>query len=44
MESSREQTARDFWTHRDAATLGEAMRSGVDLVGFNVEAADGGIG
>jgi hypothetical protein len=36
--------ARDFWTHRDAATLGEAMRSGVDLVGLTVEATDGRIG
>jgi hypothetical protein len=38
------QTARDFWTHRDAASLGEAMRSGLSLVGFGVEASDGEIG
>jgi hypothetical protein len=35
------QTARDFWTHRDPASLGEAMRSGLSLVGFGVEASDG---
>jgi hypothetical protein len=34
----------DPWTYRGIDTLGVDMARGVDLVGFSVEARDGGIG
>jgi hypothetical protein len=41
---SRSTTPSDFWTYRDAAALGVDVGRGVELVGFRVEAVDGGIG
>ncbi|MGH3024667.1 MAG: PRC-barrel domain containing protein [Gaiellaceae bacterium] len=38
------QTTTDPWTYRDAETLGADLGRGMDLVGFSVEATDGGIG
>ena len=38
------QTSADLWTCRDAGTIGVEVARGVDLAGFSVEAADGGIG
>jgi hypothetical protein len=38
------QTTTDPWTYRDASTLGADIARGMDLVGFSVEATDGGIG
>jgi hypothetical protein len=38
------QTTTDPWTYRDATTLGADVSRGMDLVGFSVEATDGGIG
>ena len=32
------------WTYRDVDTLGVDMTRGVDIVGFDIEAIDGGIG
>ena len=38
------QTTTDPWTYRDADVLGAEVARGMDLVGFSVEATDGGIG
>lgn len=43
METQRT-TSSDAWTYGDQATLGTDLTSGVDLVGYRVEAVDGGIG
>jgi hypothetical protein len=43
METQRT-TSNDSWTYGDQATLGTDVTSGVDLVGYGVEAVDGGIG
>jgi hypothetical protein len=40
----RTYTTTEPWTYRDVDTLGVDMTRGVDLVGFDVEATDGGIG
>jgi hypothetical protein len=40
----RSHTTTDAWTYRDVDTIGVDMTGGVDLVGFEVEAIDGGIG
>ena len=40
----RTYTTTDPWTYRDVDTLGVEMTRGVDLVGFEIEATDGGIG
>jgi len=40
----RTYTTTQPWTYRDLDTLGVDMTRGVDLVGFSVEATDGGIG
>jgi hypothetical protein len=37
-------TTTDMWTYRDTDTIGADIARGVDLTGFSVEAADGGIG
>ncbi len=37
-------TTTDPWTYRDADVLGADVARGMDLVGFSVEATDGGIG
>ena len=37
-------TTTEPWTYRDVDTLGVDMTRGVDLVGFEIEATDGGIG
>ena len=42
--ANRPTTTTDPWTYRDAQTLGADMATGMDLVGFSVEAIDGGIG
>jgi hypothetical protein len=34
----------DMWTYREAGTLGVDMGPGIDVVGYSVEALDGGIG
>jgi hypothetical protein len=34
----------DIWTYRDETALGVDVPRGVDIVGFSVEAVDGGIG
>ena len=34
----------DMWTYREAGALGVDMGLGVDVVGYSVEAIDGGIG
>ena len=40
----RSYTTTDPWTYRDVDTLGVDMTRGVELVGFDIEATDGGIG
>ena len=40
----RSHTTTEPWTYRDVDTLGVDMTRGVDLVGFDIEATDGGIG
>ena len=40
----RTYTTEEMWTYRDVDTLGADMTKGVDLVGFDIEATDGGIG
>jgi hypothetical protein len=40
----RSHTTTDPWTYRDLDTLGVDMTRGIDLVGFDIEATDGGIG
>jgi hypothetical protein len=40
----RTYTTEQLWTYRDLDTLGVDMTRGVDLVGFEIEATDGGIG
>jgi hypothetical protein len=40
----RSYTTTDPWTYRDVDTLGVDMTRGVELVGFEIEATDGGIG
>ena len=40
----RSYTTTEPWTYRDVDTLGVDMTRGVDLVGFEIEATDGGIG
>ena len=40
----RTYTTTEPWTYRDVDTLGVDMTRGVDLVGFEIEATDGGIG
>lgn len=42
MHSQR--TTTDPWTYREADLLGADISRGLDLVGFKVEAMDGGIG
>ena len=37
-------TSMDIWTYREAGALGVDMGAGVDVVGYSVEAIDGGIG
>jgi hypothetical protein len=34
----------DMWTYREAGALGVDMGLGIDVVGYSVEALDGGIG
>jgi hypothetical protein len=34
----------DLWTFRESGTFGGDARAGLDLVGYSVEAVDGGIG
>lgn len=43
MESERN-TTMDVWTYGDQSALGTDMTAGTDVVGYSVEAADGGIG
>ena len=40
----RTYTTEQPWTYGDVDTLGVDMTRGVDLVGFEIEATDGGIG
>ena len=40
----RSYTTTEPWTYRDVDTLGADMTRGVDIVGFDIEATDGGIG
>ena len=40
----RSYTTTEPWTYRDVDTLGADMTRGLDLVGFEIEATDGGIG
>jgi hypothetical protein len=40
----RSHTTTDPWTYRDVDTLGVDMARGTELVGFDIEATDGGIG
>ena len=40
----RSYTTTEPWTYRDVDTLGADMTRGVDIVGFEIEATDGGIG
>lgn len=40
----RTYTTEQLWTYRDVDTLGVDMTRGVDLVSFEIEATDGGIG
>jgi PRC-barrel domain len=40
----RSYTTTEPWTYRDVDTLGVDMMRGVDIVGFEIEATDGGIG
>ena len=37
-------TGMDIWTYREAGALGVDMERGLDVVGYSVEAIDGGIG
>jgi hypothetical protein len=37
-------TGMDIWTYREAGALGVDMGRGLDVVGYSVEAIDGGIG
>ena len=37
-------TSSDIWTYREASTLGADVSRGIDIVGYSVEALDGGIG
>ena len=37
-------TGMDIWTYREAGDLGVDMGRGLDIVGYSVEAIDGGIG
>ena len=37
-------TSTDIWTYGEADTLGVDVARGVDIAGYSVEAADGGIG
>jgi hypothetical protein len=37
-------TSSDLWTYREAGVLGVDMGRGIDVVGYSVEAVDGGIG
>lgn len=37
-------TSTDLWTYREAGVLGVDMGRGIDVVGYSVEAVDGGIG
>lgn len=37
-------TSTDIWTYREADVLGVDTGRGVDMTGYSVEAADGGIG
>jgi hypothetical protein len=37
-------TSTDLWTYREAGALGVDMGRGIDVVGYSVEAVDGGIG
>ena len=41
---AHERTTTDVWTYGDQSTLGADMVGDVDLIGFSVEALDGGIG
>ena len=34
----------DLWTYRESGPVGESESVGLDVVGYSVEAADGGIG
>src|SRR5262245_30710537 len=43
-QMERTYTTTEPWTYRDLDTLGVDMTRGVDLVGLDVEATDGGIG
>ena len=36
--------AADLWTYRESGTFGADAPAGLDLVGYSVEAVDGGIG
>ena len=38
------ETATDLWTFRDSGRSGVNASAGIDLIGFDVEAIDGGIG
>ncbi|MGH3036541.1 MAG: PRC-barrel domain containing protein [Gaiellaceae bacterium] len=38
------ETTTDLWTFRDSGAFGVNASAGIDLVGFGVEAVDGGIG
>jgi hypothetical protein len=38
------ETTTDLWTYRESGSLGVNASAGIDLVGFEVEAVDGGIG
>ena len=42
--TERPYTTTDPWTYRDVDALGTDMTRGVELVGFEIEAIDGGIG
>ena len=44
MKEEQHVTSMDIWTYREAGALGVDMGAGVDIVGFSVEAIDGGIG
>ena len=38
------ETTTDLWTYRESGSFGVNASAGIDLVGFDVEAVDGGIG
>lgn len=44
MKEEQHVTSMDIWTYREAGALGVDMGAGVDVVGYSVEAIDGGIG